>query len=74
MPVLNNNYFYTQKKLVSRISLNLVGVFLSDGLGNRRELHVAGALVDGADLAVPVKLLLREGGGESDSAHEVDAL
>ena len=57
-----------------RCTVHRSSVFLPEGLGDGGELHVARALVDRADLAVAVELLLGEVAGEADAAHEVDAL
>lgn len=49
-------------------------VLAGDELGDRLQLDVAGALVDGADLAVAVELLGGEVLGEAHAAHPLDGL
>jgi len=52
--------------------LALLLLFRPQDLGNRLQLHVAGSLVDGPYLAIPIEFLRREILGETDSSEPLD--
>ncbi|ALC43833.1 CG11637 [Drosophila busckii] len=53
---------------------SLARELILNALGNGAQLHVGGALVDGADLGVTIEFLLWEVAGEANAAHPVNAL
>lgn len=59
---------------VAKIFLScLLCIFFLHELGDGLQLHIAGALIDGADFGVPEEFLLREISCEANSSHKVDA-
>ena len=62
--------YYSGQKAFRKL---LWRILLPNNFGDGAQLHVAGSLIDGSNLAVTVEFFLREILGESNSAHPIDA-